>query len=74
MKRLITLATLALALLVALSFGSVVFAQEEIVHGPNFVDENGDGFHDLAPDADGDGIPNGMDEDYARSGNAQGKN
>ena len=31
-----------------------------------FIDEDGDGFNDLAPDADGDGIPNGMDEDYVR--------
>jgi len=30
-----------------------------------FLDENGDGFNDLAPDADGDGIPNGVDPDYA---------
>ena len=32
----------------------------------NFIDEDGDGFNDNAPDADGDGIPNGMDEDYVR--------
>ncbi len=31
-----------------------------------FVDEDGDGFNDLAPDHDGDGIPNGQDEDYIR--------
>jgi hypothetical protein len=31
-----------------------------------FIDEDGDGFNDLAPDADGDGIPNGLDEDYVR--------
>ncbi len=31
-----------------------------------FVDENGDGFNDLAPDADGDGIPNGLDPDYVK--------
>ncbi len=29
-----------------------------------FIDENGDGYNDNAPDADGDGIPNGMDPDY----------
>ena len=29
-----------------------------------FVDENGDGFNDLAKDSDGDGIPNGRDEDF----------
>ena len=41
-----------------------------------FVDENGDGYNDNAPDADGDGIPNGQDEDYEgpklRKGNAKG--
>ncbi len=31
-----------------------------------FIDEDGDGFNDLAPDADGDGIPNGLDSDYVR--------
>ena len=38
-------------------------------HGYNvrgFVDNDGDGFNDLAPDADGDGIPNGQDPDYVR--------
>ena len=38
-------------------------------HGNNFVDENGDGFKDNAPDADGDGIPNGRDEDYTGAKN-----
>lgn len=33
-----------------------------------FVDEDGDGFNDLAPDADGDGIPNGLDPDYVPAG------
>lgn len=33
-------------------------------HGIGFVDLDGDGYNDNAPDADGDGIPNGMDEDY----------
>ncbi len=42
--------------------------QPAIEHGPNFVDEDGDGFNDLAPDADGDGIPNGQDEDYEGPG------
>ena len=32
----------------------------------NFVDLNGDGFNDNAPDADGDGIPNGLDPDYIK--------
>jgi|Deesub1362B_J571_1020462.scaffolds.fasta_scaffold02431_4 hypothetical protein len=33
-------------------------------HGRGFVDANGDGYNDNAPDADGDGIPNGLDPDY----------
>lgn len=33
-------------------------------HGRNFVDKNGDGYNDNAPDHDGDGIPNGLDPDY----------
>lgn len=32
----------------------------------DFIDEDGDGFNDLAPDHDGDGIPNGQDADYIR--------
>jgi hypothetical protein len=38
-----------------------------------FLDEDGDGFNDLAPDADGDGIPNGLDPDYTPSGDGQGR-
>jgi hypothetical protein len=34
--------------------------------GTLFVDENGDGINDAARDADGDGIPNGQDPDWAR--------
>ena len=37
---------------------------KNIQHGRRFVDENGDGYNDNAPDADGDGIPNGLDPDY----------
>ncbi len=33
-------------------------------HGKGFVDKNGDGYNDNAPDHDGDGIPNGLDPDY----------
>ena len=42
-------------------------------HGRAFVDENGDGFNDNAPDHDGDGIPNGQDPDYSRSGLGRGR-
>jgi len=31
---------------------------------PFFIDENGDGFNDNAPDHDGDGIPNRIDPDF----------
>ena len=62
----------ALAILAIAAFGTPVFAQNgtETLLGygfgvGGFLDENGDGFNDLAPDADGDGIPNGMDPDYA---------
>ncbi len=41
---------------------------EDVQHGPNFIDADGDGFNDNAPDHDGDGIPNGMDEDYESIG------
>ncbi len=37
-----------------------------------FIDEDGDGFNDLAPDADGDGIPNGQDPDYVKPGDGTG--
>jgi hypothetical protein len=37
-----------------------------------FVDEDGDGFNDLAPDADGDGIPNGLDPDYVKPEDGEG--
>jgi hypothetical protein len=36
-------------------------------HGKNFVDKNGDGYNDNAPDHDGDGIPNGVDPDFKRA-------
>lgn len=31
-----------------------------------FVDKNGDGYNDMAPDHDGDGIPNGLDPDWTK--------
>jgi hypothetical protein len=33
-------------------------------HKRMFVDKNGDGYNDNAPDHDNDGIPNGLDPDY----------
>ena len=51
--------------------GSAMAESPELTEDPTqvvcrFVDEDGDGFNDLAPDADGDGIPNGLDPDYVR--------
>ena len=48
-------------------------AGNQIQHGYRFVDENGDGYNDNAPDADGDGIPNGLDPDYDGPKNRMGK-
>ena len=35
-------------------------------HTQVFVDEDGDGYNDLAPDHDGDGVPNGLDQDWQK--------
>jgi len=48
-------------------------AGSQIQHGYRFVDENGDGYNDNAPDHDGDGIPNGLDPDYNGPKNRLGK-
>lgn len=52
---------------------TAAFAQTDPVPGTGngngvcgFLDEDGDGFNDLAPDADGDGIPNGLDPDFVK--------
>ena len=74
MKRftqLFALFTLAFAMVLFVN-GSNVNAQTT-EHGPGFVDENGDGYNDNAPDADGDGIPNGQDPDYVKPGDGTGK-
>ena len=54
---------------VAIFLSVNVMAQEtnpvqSIDHKAGFVDVNGDGFNDNAPDTDGGGIPNGQDLDY----------
>jgi len=62
--------------------GGNLFAQDNPVnqnsnHGKGFVDANGDGFNDNAPDVDKDGVPNGKDSDYqgvkSRKGNSSKK-
>lgn len=44
---------------------------QSATQGGKFIDLNGDGYNDNAPDADGDGIPNGQDPDYVRSTNSK---
>jgi hypothetical protein len=46
---------------------------ETIEHGQHFIDEDGDGYNDNAPDHDGDGIPNGLDPDWQKM-NAENRN
>jgi len=71
MKRLMKLSAVAIAVVI-LAFVSLTvdgYAQngnQEEDHGKRFVDENGDGYNDNAPDHDGDGIPNGQDPDWTK--------
>lgn len=50
--------------LIAQDSSAVQSSETVISHGYRFVDNNGDGYNDNAPDHDGDGIPNGLDSDY----------
>jgi hypothetical protein len=55
--------------LVILSIHTPVFAEEANSGEPKigvsgFLDEDGDGFNDLLPDGDGDGVPDALDPDY----------
>jgi len=74
MKNLSLLAILTLSLLVVMVTMPVgLNAQSSTTqHGAHFVDADGDGYNDNAPDADGDGIPNGQDPDYVRPGSGRG--
>jgi hypothetical protein len=38
-----------------------------------FIDNDGDGYNDAAPDHDGDGIPNGLDADWQKQKSGKGK-
>ncbi len=64
-----------ITLLVLTVTSQVMFAQTDDLsgvptggYGRDFVDADGDGYNDNAPDYDGDGIPNGQDTDYLRTG------
>ena len=59
---------------------SVLLAQDstntktsDIEHGQHFIDEDGDGYNDNAPDHDNDGIPNGLDPDWNKEKSQKGK-
>jgi len=61
------------AAIFVLSFSGNLFAQDSTnveqkkkVHNPLFIDKDGDGYNDNAPDHDGDGIPNGLDPDWQK--------
>jgi len=69
MKHLIKLSVVAIAVAVLAFFtlSHESYAQNKSPKGnkvAGFVDANGEGYNDNAPDADGDGIPNGLDPDY----------
>lgn len=64
--------TIILALGLIFTMPGLSAAQTCQGDGPNFEDLNGDGFNDNAPDDDGDGIPNGLDEDYVKPGDGSG--
>lgn len=57
---------IAVISLTAVGLSGIAFAQNAHHY---FIDEDGDGFNDNAPDHDGDGIPNGIDPDYSRAYN-----
>lgn len=60
------------AVLLLFAFAQAQTTTPPLQHGNHFVDENGDGFNDNAPDADGDGIPNGQDPDYQKPADGTG--
>jgi len=69
MKKQLFTAIMMLTALSVFAIANPLYAQAGGMwgNGPGeFIDENGDGFNDLAPDADGDGIPNAYDEDFVR--------
>lgn len=76
MKTKLTITILSIVALMA--FGAPAGAQTDEQPGNGyrvggFLDEDGDGFNDLAPDADGDGIPNGLDPDFEPVGDGSGQ-
>lgn len=73
MKTFRFLTIVAFSFVIALTLmPRVSMAQDVVGHGIGFVDENGDGYNDNAPDSDGDGIPNGQDPDYVPANDGSG--
>ncbi|MDP2038066.1 MAG: hypothetical protein Q8L04_11835 [Ignavibacteria bacterium] len=64
MKKLVTIIMLLGVFAMYAEISAQTTTTPPTQHGKNFVDKNGDGYNDNAPDADGDGIPNGVDPDY----------
>ena len=64
------IASLVFALLVLfITVPGIVWADDENSKTPKigvggFLDEDGDGFNDLMPDSDGDGVPDALDPDF----------
>ena len=78
MKRTTTLFTITTVFLFVLFLlVPQTFAQTQkskpVENSKKFVDVNGDGYNDNALDDDGDGIPNGQNPDYVRTGTGKGK-
>ena len=64
MKKLVTLIMLLGVFAMYAEISAQTTTTPPTNHGKNFVDRNGDGYNDNAPDHDADGIPNGVDPDY----------
>ena len=66
MTRNLFLTSLLMVLMAAVGVNAQGFGPGDGTGECQFIDEDGDGFNDLAPDADGDGIPNGQDPDWVK--------
>ena len=67
--RILTSAVLSILLMIGMILLASTGIQAQTCNktGTNFIDLDGDGFSDNAPDHDDDGIPNGLDPDYIKS-------